>query len=116
MKIQFANDHVAWFHPLSKTGKWKRIALRDAFTSAGIRTDGLIRIIGRGIDPEKGSTLRDSRYSVRKEFTGATEPAPGLKPGQRFVARFSREFIGSATTQKAARALADRHNTTRFLK
>lgn len=50
--------------------------------------------------------MSDGRYHVGLEFTGAFEPAPDLAPGQRWVFRFCGEWIGSATTEAEAWAIA----------
>lgn len=53
----------------------------------------------------------DPRYSVRKEFTGAYEPAAGLLTGQRWVARFEGDYIGSGTSKPEALAAVAAHQT-----
>jgi hypothetical protein len=53
--------------------------------------------------PHMKNPLKDSRYSVRIEFTGAFTPAPkGLKTGQRYVSRFCGEYIGFSETENDA--------------
>ena len=45
------------------------------------------------------SYFKNKGYSVNVEFTGDYETIKGLKAGQRYVARFCGEFIGSETTK-----------------
>lgn len=52
-------------------------------------------------------TINDPRYRVDLEYTGAFVPAENLAPGQRWVARFEREWIGASETYSGAVALAD---------
>jgi hypothetical protein len=59
--------------------------------------------------------LKDSRYSVRIEYTGAFTPAPkGLKTGQRYVSRFCGDYIGFSETEKQAWEKCVAHNIDRF--
>lgn len=89
-------------------GKGGLIALRrmdDGTLRVDVyRTDDGVVVVG----PRTGGTLGDGRFSVAREFTGAPEhPAYNLRPGERWVARFQGDWIGSSTTENGARAVAD---------
>ncbi len=55
------------------------------------------------------STIDDNRYTVAREYIGAPEEVAGLRTGERWVARFCGDWVGSAESRPAARALADTH-------
>lgn len=57
--------------------------------------------------------LKDSRYQVAKEFTGAHKPAKGLQTGERYVARFCGDFIAARETETEAWAECVIHDDSR---
>jgi hypothetical protein len=61
--------------------------------------------------------LKDDRYQVKVECTGAFTPAPkGLRSGERYVARFCGDYLGMAETENRAWLLCIFHDDERNFK